>query len=98
MIEYVSKKLKISKKKVAETIIREGEKEDDGMIGFNLLLKMLEYFEVWLNSIEQNALIKELGEEGILIKLKGDDRMKPWILLKLLGVPLPEEEAKGAPI
>lgn len=55
---------------MAETFIRQGEKEDDGLISEGLMFDMLQYFKIVLNSIEKNQLMKELTDEGILIPHK----------------------------
>jgi len=76
MISYVSQKLK-SEPKVADTFIRQGEKEDDGLMSDGLMFDMFAYFKLSLNSIEKNTLIKELQEEGVLIPCKEGFWMKP---------------------
>lgn len=92
MIQFVSLKLKAIRGGVPETFIWEGEKEEDGNITYDKFLDMLAYFKVTLNSIEKSALLKELDEEQILIKLKNQTWVNPKQLLKVLKIPLPGDK------
>ena len=76
MIAYVASKL-ADKDKVADTFMRQAEKEEDGLISEGLMFDMIQYFKITLNSIEKNQLIKELTDEGITIPHKTGSWINP---------------------
>lgn len=60
---------------------------------------VISYYKIELNSIEKNSLLKEMDDEGLITKVKSDERVHVARFLKICKiVSASGPDTKGAPI